>query len=131
MQILLDTQSLIWSLEAESLISTNARNAIVTATKVFVSPVSFYEIAVKQAIGKNAGVSKPISQLVEVAIASGFIWLPLSADHIEAYTHLPFFEQHRDPFDRMILAIALADNLTVISTDRNFALYRNTINVLW
>ena len=81
--------------------------------------------------GKKGKVFVTLVEEISEALRSGFTWLSLSATHIEAYTQLPFFEQHRDPFDRMILAIALADNLTVISTDRNFPLHRDTINVLW
>jgi PIN domain nuclease of toxin-antitoxin system len=131
MNILLDTQTLIWALEDETLISKNARDAIIAADRVLVSPISFYEIAIKLAIGKNAGVSKPIHKLISAAIQSGYVWLPLSALHISAYTQLPFFDRHRDPFDRMLLAIASADNLSIISSDHNFPLYNNIVRTIW
>ncbi len=115
MNVLLDTQTLIWALEDETFISKNARDAIIAADSVLVSPISFYEIAIKLAIGKNAGVSKPIHELTLAATRSGYVWLPLLALHISAYTQLPFFDNHRDPFDRMLLAIALADNLSIVS----------------
>ena len=131
MRLLLDTQVVVRYIEDESLLTQNAREAIRTANEVYVTPVNFYEIAIKLAIGKDPGVSSSVADIIAIALRSGFIWLPLSASHIEAYTRLPFFEQHRDPFDRMILAIALADGLTIISTDRHFSLYQNSINVLW
>lgn len=131
MRLLLDTQTLVWTLERESLLSVVARENIITADEVYISPVNFYEIVIKVAIGKDAGITQPISELIQHAIESGFIWLPMSPDHIDSYMRLPFYEQHRDPFDRMILATALAEGLTVVSSDRNFPLYNHLVRTLW
>lgn len=131
MHLLLDTQSLIWSLENDKLLSTKARQAIITAETVFMSPINFYEIAIKVAIGRDAGITRPIDELISFAQQVGFIWLPIIPAHIQAYTKLPFYEAHRDPFDRIILATALANGLTVVSSDHNFALYRDLVETLW
>lgn len=131
MHLFLDTQSLIWSLENDKLLSTKARQAITTAEVVFMSPINFYEIVIKVAIGRDAGVARPIDELISFAQQVGFRWLPMTPEHIQAYIKLPFHEAHRDPFDRMILATALADGLTVVSSDHNFALYSGLVDTLW
>jgi PIN domain nuclease of toxin-antitoxin system len=48
-----------------------------------------------------------------------------------AYQRIPFFEEHRDPFDRMLLAIALADSLKIVSSDHNFPLYNAVVETIW
>ncbi|TAE24573.1 MAG: PIN domain-containing protein [Cytophagales bacterium] len=55
----------------------------------------------------------------------------LDQTHLTAYNQIPLHDDHRDPFDRMILAIALAENLTLISSDTNFPRYSDLINVGW
>lgn len=131
MILLLDTQALIWSLESGRFLSATARQAIETAEEVYISPINFYEIAIKLTLGRNAGVTRPISTLISTAQENGFTWLPLLPKHIEAYAKLPFFDHHRDPFDRLILATAMAEELTVVSSDHNFPLYQEVVNVLW
>jgi PIN domain nuclease of toxin-antitoxin system len=129
--VLLDTQTLVWSLEDERLLSVTARDTILGADTVFVSPVNFYEIAIKLAIGKNPGIKQTLGELVVEARLSGFTWLPIIAAHLEAYLRLPLYDHHRDPFDRLILATALADGLSVVSSDRNFPLYGYVVPVVW
>jgi len=55
----------------------------------------------------------------------------MTASHLSAYDQLPFYDEHRDPFDRMILAIALADELTIVSSDRNFPRYDQLVSIIW
>ncbi|GAB2596188.1 type II toxin-antitoxin system VapC family toxin [Spirosoma areae] len=98
---------------------------------VYVSAISFYEIAIKLAVGKDIGIKYPLPEIIKTVLKSGLLWLPLSANHIEAYTRLPFFEHHRDPFDRILLATALADDLTIVSSDHNFPLYSNVVTTIW
>lgn len=131
MKILLDTQALIWALNDSDKLTKMARMLIQEADTVYVSPINFYEIAIKVALGRDSGIKWPIHKIVQEALLSDFIWLPFSANHIEAYTQLPLYENHRDPFDRIILAIALADGLTIISSDHNFPLYSDLVATLW
>lgn len=131
MRLLLDTQSLIWNLENDKLLSTKTRQAIITAETGFMSPINFWEIAIKMAIGRDAGVTRPIDELISFAQQVGFRWLPITPEPIQVYTKLPFYGGHRDPFNRIILATALADGLTVVLSDHNFALYSNLVETLW
>lgn len=131
MNVLLDTQALIWSLNNSPKLTETARSLIQGADTVYVSPINFYEIAIKTVLGRNSGIKGPIHQIIQEALLSGFVWLPISGNHIEAYTKLPLHENHRDPFDRLILATALADGLTIISSDHNFPLYRDLVKTIW
>lgn len=131
MQLLLDTEALLWALEKDARLSSRAETAILTTEDVFISPVSFFEIAIKLKISRKIRFSRPIVDLVMAAQESGFVWLPMSEKYLSAYDLLPFHDQHRDPFDRMILSTALADGLTVVSSDHNFALYRDLVETLW
>lgn len=131
MNLLLDTQAIIWYVEDEALLTQNARVAIRNADSVYVSAISFYEIAIKLAIGKNIGIKLPLPDIIKTVLHSGFIWLPLGADHIEAYLSVPLFESHKDPFDRIIIATALADGLTIVSSDHNFPLYNALVETIW
>lgn len=101
------------------------------ADTVFVSPVNFFEIAIKIKIGKSIGLNRPIREVINASLQSGFTWKPIQAQHLEAYQTLPLIESHRDPFDRLLLATALADKLTIISFDQNFALYNPIVSTLW
>lgn len=97
MQILLDTHVLVWFLENDNRLSAEAQSAITTADKVFVSPVNFYEMAIKIKIGKTIGLNRPISDAIELSRQSGFDWKPLQKRHLVAYQTIPLFEHHRDP----------------------------------
>ena len=131
MVVLLDTQALIWTLIDSPRLTPNARTTIQQADVVYVSPISFYEIAIKAALGKDTGIDWPVRQIINESLLSGFSWLPLSANHIESYMSVPLFSQHKDPFDRILLATAIAGDLTVVSSDYNFALYSDLVSFIW
>jgi len=115
-RLLLDTHVLIWWDEGARL-SSKARAAIETADQVYVSAVSGWEIAIKTALGKLS----PRRTVADAAADSGFEELPLRLRHTEALARLPAL--HRDPFDRMLVAQAMADRLTIVTRDRAFAAY--------
>ncbi|GAB3893776.1 type II toxin-antitoxin system VapC family toxin [Spirosoma agri] len=131
MQILLDTQAIIRSLEDGNKITSKAQDAMLSADAVFVSPISFYELAIKLRIGRDIGSKRPLDDIITESLASGFQWLPLQRHHVAAYQQILLFDNHRDPFDRMMLAIALAEGLTVVSADHNFPLYNDLVDILW
>ena len=84
----------------------------------WISSVSLAEIAVKAAIGKLEWHDWPLTQASDKLVATDLPFLP---EHAERMRHLPLY--HRDPFDRMIIAQALVEDLTVMTTDRHFAAY--------
>ena len=116
MRLLLDTHVLIWWDEGARL-SKSARVAIESADQVYVSAVSGWEIAIKTGLGKL----KPTRTVSEAAEESGFEELPLRLRHAEALMRLP--PLHRDPFDRMLVAQAVADRLTIVTRDQAVAAY--------
>lgn len=111
MRLLLDTHVLIWWDEGARL-SKRAAEAIRAADQVYVSAVSGWEIAIKASLG-----SIETTRDVVVAVAeSGFEELPLRLSHTEALRALP--RHHRDPFDRMLIAQAISEGLTLVTRDR-------------
>ena len=119
MRLLLDTHVLIWSVSAPQRLSAAARAAIVApANSVFVSAATAWEMAIKQALGR---LDFPLDSFDEELAHAGFDHLPVTAAHGIAAERLP--RHHGDPFDRMLIAQALADGLTLVSDDGAFAPY--------
>lgn len=118
MRLLLDTNALLWSLSGPSLLAPAARDAIEDSrSDVFVSPVSAWEVAIKRAKGKLAG-SGDLAAEIEHA---RFVPLPITIAHALAAGALP--PHHRDPFDRMLIAQAQLEGLTIVTRDPVFADY--------
>lgn len=117
MRLLLDTHVVLWELEGSRTVTPAAREAIEQATDLLFSVVSFAEIGVKAAIGK---LSVP-RDLREHVVQSGVQVLRLDADHGLAVADLPM--HHRDPFDRLLVAQARSEHLTIVTADRRIAAY--------
>jgi len=117
MRLLLDTHVVLWVLGGSRTVSPAAREAIEHATHVLFSVVSFAEIGVKAAMGR---VSVP-RDLREHVLRSGVQVLRLDADHGLAVADLPM--HHRDPFDRLLVAQARSEHLTMVTADRRIAAY--------
>lgn len=131
MQYLLDTQVLIWSLEDNLKLKPSLRNLIEnTANTMFVSQFSLMEMSIKLKLGKLPDFIVDIEYITAQLIADGFQILPLSNQHIFSYQSVPFFEDHRDPFDRFLLATALLEQIPIISMDEKFLLYQPLVNVI-
>jgi PIN domain nuclease of toxin-antitoxin system len=116
MSLLLDTCALLWFLSDDSQLSANAKTAIQDPANVrWLSPISLLEIALKVRIGKLT-LFAPFGVLFPAQLAANRIQLlPLEPRHIEPLTTLPF--HHNDPFDRLIAATSLVDNLRLVSPD--------------
>lgn len=89
------------------------------------------KIAVKLKIGKLPEFVISMSALVKQILADGFKILPLTTEHIIAYDRVPFFEEHRDPFDRLILATALYEGWPVMLADQKFSRYNGQVEIIW
>jgi PIN domain nuclease of toxin-antitoxin system len=121
--LLLDTHAVLWWFADDPALSSEARRAIGNAaTNVCVSPVTPWEIAIKSSAGKL----KAPDNLLEAIKANRFRELPISLVHAERAGNLPPW--HRDPFDRMLIAQALSEGLTLVTRDRIFEQY--DVNVL-
>ena len=118
MNLLLDTHILLWWLADDPGLSEKQRSAIADpANLVYVSAASAWEISIKKALGKLIAPN----DLGAALIASELEQLPITVIHAEAVGGLP--PHHRDPFDRMLIAQAGVEDLTVVTGDPMFAQY--------
>lgn len=117
MIVLLDTHVLLWYLSGDRRLGAQARRAIVKAADLVVSDISRWEISMKVAGGKLA----PIPGLRESIDALGARRLDLREAHLKQLETLPLL--HRDPFDRALIAQAMAEGMPVLTSDRHFAAY--------
>ena len=118
MNLLLDTHVLIWALEDNPVLSAEAHDAIVDGKNmVFVSSVSAWEISIKKAMGKL----KAPDNLEEEIELHRFTPLNVNFEHARLAGALP--DIHKDPFDRMLIAQAITEKLTLISRDSQCADY--------
>lgn len=128
MKLLLDTQALLWFVLGDASLSATARQLIEdAANSKHVSPASYWELAIKISIGKYV-LHEPFETFIDRAIRqNGFQILPIEPRHTAALINLPF--HHRDPFDRLIVAQAIVENLILVSADPAFDAY--SIQRLW
>jgi len=120
--ILIDTQILIWISEKKSNIKSSWLKEIYDMeNQIFVSIVSFWEIAIKTNIGKLK-MAISLDLLFDFTQKANIQILDISPAHIKKLANLEFF--HNDPFDRMIIIQAITENLQVISSDGQFQKYQ-------
>lgn len=122
MRHLIDTQILIWTMISPQRLSPEIRS-ILQNHEIFISQITFLEIAIKQKIGKLPEFDLSIEALSSRVEQDGFNVLSLQKRHIAAYNAIPLFADHRDPFDRILLATALSENMPILSADADFKRY--------
>jgi len=120
--LLLDTHALLWWLAGDAALSTAARAAIEdTGNNVFISAASAWEIATKVRIGKLPGAASVAVDLSNVLRAQGFVALPISLAHGQTAGALS--GPHKDPFDRMLIAQAMLEDMALVSNEQQFDAY--------
>jgi PIN domain nuclease of toxin-antitoxin system len=122
--MLLDTHVLLWWLLDTESLSAPARAAITDANndnEIFVSAASAWEMSIKYKQGKLPEAAAFMADLERAFADEGFAALPITVRHGERAGNLPLY--HKDPFDRMLIAQALADSLTLVSNERLFDRY--------
>ena len=122
MRVLLDTNTFLWMLEGSSAVSRVARGLIDSAeTDRMLSVASLWEIAIKQGIGK-LGLPEPFAEtLLRQVRAHDVRLLPVAAAEALAVAHLP--HHHKDPFDRLLVAQCLLEDVPIISADAGLDAY--------
>ncbi len=126
-QNLLDTHTLIWFIEGSKELSQTARQTIeIENADNYVSIASLWEIAIKVSLGKLE-LKTPFNQIDRQITQNGFEILPVTFEDTLIVSALPF--HHRDPFDRISIAQAITNKLTIISNDGLFSSY--TTKVIW
>ncbi len=125
MKLLLDTHIYLWWLIDDAELSRKARELIADANAVFVSAISIWEAGIKWQSGKL-----PVSPMDLYAgiVPNNFIELPVTMAHTLAAATLP--PLHKDPFDRMLVAQAIAEPLHLLSTDKALAEYSYRVQIV-
>lgn len=121
-RVMLDTHVFLWAASEPERLSTAARNAIEDPTsEIFISAAVVWEIVIKHALGKLQLPASPASFIPTLIAQLGFRALPITHEHALTLGVLP--KHHNDPFDRMMIAQARCEGMTLISTDSNVARY--------
>jgi PIN domain nuclease of toxin-antitoxin system len=117
--LLLDTQALLWWQEGSRKLGPRARRAIeADAAIVYVSAASAWEIAIKSRAGRLKLSSPPHHWIPDGLERQGFVMLPVTAGHAVATSSLP--DIHEDPFDRVLIVQARQEGLTLVTSDAAF-----------
>lgn len=123
MKLLLDSHAFLWWLAEDPKLGAGARKAVADpSSTVHISAATVWELSIKAALGK---LDLDDADLVEEIEANGFIELPMTARHSQAAATLP--RHHDDPFDRMLIAQAQVEGLTIVTRDLAFRAYGITI----
>jgi PIN domain nuclease of toxin-antitoxin system len=125
MRILLDTHIFLWLATDDRKAKKSLRAQIESATEVYVSAASVWEVAIKHALGKLDGDPVAFHQAIE---AFGFRELPITGEHTLAVAKLPPI--HKDPFDRLLIAQAITEPLTLLTADSMLAEYTELVHVV-
>lgn len=126
MRILIDTHILIWYFDGNDKLPDRYKYQLDnTENSIFVSIVSIWEIAIKINLGKLE-VTKSLTEIQSYLIKRNFKLLEVKFTHLNTLLTLPL--HHKDPFDRLLIAQAITENLTLISADQHFQAY--AVNLL-
>ena len=122
MNYLLDTHTFLWFISDDKALSANACQLIeATEHTILLSIASLWEMAIKVSLGKLAMPSPFITFMLDQLRENNIALLEIKAEHIGLVATLPF--HHRDPFDRLIIAQAAIENLSIIGKDEIFDAY--------
>ncbi len=131
MRFLLDTHIALWAVSDPKRLSAKVQGWISNPENdIAVSMIALWEIAIKRSVSRNR-LDAPFLAPVDAKrafVAADFELLDLSIEHVSAYETLPF--HHRDPFDRLLVATASADRLTLLTRDKSLAAYGDFVMVV-
>ena len=122
MKLLLDTHTLYWFIEGNRQLSPQARTVVGDpANEILFSPASYWEMAIKISMGKWR-LNRPYEEFLNVGLLQyGFSVLPIQPAHTAGLIGMPF--HHKDPFDRLLVAQALVEQLPIVSADEQLEAY--------
>lgn len=128
MGYLLDTHAFLWFLNGDNQLSSKAKKCIEDTSQTnFISIASIWEISIKLNLNKLK-LAFSLEELKNEIVKNNFEILPLDFEHIIQLSTLE--NHHRDPFDRILISQAIAENLQIITKDSNFIFY-NQIEIVW
>ena len=130
---LIDTHVFLWALMDTSKLPQRIYDILEDdRNKVFISPMSFWEIAIKTQNGKLKLEGIPVIHLPHIAEQFDFLTLTPSAYDYVSIAQIPLKENHHEPFDRMLIQQAIRNDLVLISKDEKFRQYEeNGLQLLW
>ena len=128
MRLLLDTHLAVWWQIAPGKVSASARTAIKEANgAVFVSRASLWELSIKASRGK---LELDLPWFCKQVADDGFEWLDIKQAHLLEVARLPLHADHKDPFDRLLVAQSLTEPLILLTTDGQLERYGSTIKLV-
>lgn len=127
MRLLLDTHLVLWWLAGSSRLPAATVSLVDSAEVVFVSRASLWEVAIKISIGK---LKVDIKAFVNTVGATGFEWLEIKSNHLVEVATLETFDDHRDPFDRLLVSQSRTEPLRLLTADRRLSRYGQWVEVL-
>ena len=122
MRLLLDTHIFLWAVAGNPLLKAATRRYIESADEVYVSAASLWEVAIKARLGKIDADPDELAAAIE---PSGFIELPVRSTHAAGVARLAM--HHNDPFDRLLVAQAIAEPLTLLTADTMLTQYSELV----
>lgn len=132
MRLLVDTHVFLWAYSESARLPTGIRNIMADPdNELFVSAVTFWEIAIKVSVGKLTPVGDHPARLIELAESMGMKAIPLLPNEAATYVNL-IEDTHFDPFDRMLIWQAISQKLTLVSGDAEFSRFKKDgLKLLW
>lgn len=128
---LIDTHIAIWALENNSKLSLKQRQILENETNtIILSQISLFEISIKQKLGRLPNVPYTILELIEKLGEIDIQIIPIKNEHINIYNSIELFDNHRDPFDRLLISTALFEKLPIISADIKFKNYTGILEII-
>ncbi|MCF2498488.1 type II toxin-antitoxin system VapC family toxin [Dyadobacter chenhuakuii] len=129
MHYLIDTHILLWHSDNNQKLSSQVISELNSSSaSLYVSHATYWEMTIKKGLGK-LDLNVPISEFQKIAMRNSFHSLSFDNEHYDVLEQLPLL--HADPFDRMIIAQAIAEKITIITQDKKFALYQQLVPILW
>ena len=126
MKLLLDTHTFLWSISNPTALSEKAQNAFLNPkNELYFSAASYWEICIKQSLGKLRLAQKWEESIDRELSVNQIKWLKIEKAHCQALVNLPF--HHRDPFDRLLIAQAKTEKLTLMTKDQAIQKYLKTL----
>ena len=128
MRVLVDTHTFLWALLKNHRLSATAKQILTSKEhELYFSLVSLWEIAIKMKIGKLNTVGSSVTYIRDEMAEYGMELLPIRYEHILQLERLPL--HHSEPFDRLLIAQAVAESLPILTHDEKFPLY--PVKLIW
>ena len=124
MNILLDTNIFLWIAGNDDYLPTAAKKLIEEpSNQIYLSSVSAWEIAIKWSKGRLGLPEQPRTLIENIADTAGFVKVSVNFSDAHVVSELPVFEDHKDPFDRLLIAQAMNRGLSLMTSDKKFKQY--------